>query len=625
MMKVLTFVVFPLNNKKKLLVVRASKKMQRSLMNTTYLQGKINELHAIHNRTVEDYGELVASLNKECEIFVEIIPSYKIAGELEGEDGVRKKKEVYNVERLEHEMLKQYEHFLQLLRRLQRKKHPEQQALGSRMVAKLVGTACDFNHADVLLALAVDFANCKSARVAQPCLAALAEFLDGRMIGDATDFIVSAILNIVRGQEYAMNPKLLNSLLHIRVAMVDMHRRDLTEEKAKNKKLKKEDKELARQMQKSKARQDRSEIAAKQSRILHKMFVIYLRVLQASKSCSKAHQTKILAPALEGLVKFAPLVNVELHQQLMKALRELLDEEETSVTTKLHALVAVASLAQKDAMADASEWRIDLSHFHEILFRCIPLALEAPKNEDERKAQEQQEEGDVDDAASAGSTSSAGSLSSVAFSIAASMAQAKFVQSNSAREWSYRVGLVLRTVDLLVLTQKHLPVVRVSAFLRRLLQCTVACPPHIAMSVLALCHRIILRFPSTSSIVVGGADNVTGGRGTYNPNATETSASHADCSFFWELSMHRSSFHPTHKSIANAFSAHYYKVSKHQHGQPIVVSKQLNALGPYEVLEMYSPALGDIKPDPPRPESLKKRKGNQNDKRPREDDENKDE
>lgn len=592
--------------------------MQRSLMNTTYLQSKVNELHALHNRTIEDYGELVVNLNKECDIFCEIIPSYKISAELEGSDGVRKKKEVYNVERLENEMLKQYEHFLQLLRKLQRKKHPEQQALGSRLCGKLLGTATDFNHADVLLRLAVDFANCKSTRVAQPCLKALAEHLDGRMIGDSTDAVVSAILDIVRNQEYAINPKILNSLLHVRVAMVDMHRRDLTEEKAKNKRMKKEDKELARQMQKTKARMDRSEIAAKQTRILHKLFVIYLRIIKASQTCARTHQTKILAPALEGLVKFAPLVNLELHQQLMAALKELLDDEHPSVTTKLHALVAVASLAQKDATLEAAEWRSDLSYFHEILFRCIPEALEAPKNEEEKKPAAEEEEGDVDDAASVGSTSTAGSLSSVAFSIAASMAQANFVQANASREWSYRVGLVLRTVDLLVLSQKHLPIVRVSAFVRRLLQCTVMCPPHIAMSLLALCHRLALRYPATSSILVGGADNVIGGRGSFNPEAQETSSAHAECSFFWELSLHRKSFHPTLRNVANTFSAHYYKISKHQHGQPLVVSKHLDALGPYEVLDTYNPSMGDIKPDPPTPVALRQLR-NKPQKRSRED------
>lgn len=614
--------------------------MQRYLMNTSYLQGQLKSLYALHNKTVTDYGELVQNLNEECTILCDVIPSYRISSTLEGEDGggQRKQKEVYNVQKLEHEILTQYTHFLQLLRKLSRKSHPEQQALGSRLCARLVkSSAPEFNHADTLLSLAIDFANCKSGRVAQPCQTALAELLDGQKVSDTTEHIVGALLRIVRKRSYAMNPKLLNLLLHVRVAMVDVHREDLAEEKAKNKRLKKEDKELARQLQKSKARRDRAEVAAKQTRIVHRIFVIYLRVIEASKTCSPVHQTKILAPTLEGLVKFAPLVNVELYQQLMEALKDLVkggsssssssrrrngaggtgddsdeEEEETaaSVTTRLHALVAVATLAQRDATATASEWRVDLSYFHEVLFRCLGEALELPSTESASSAKMTREEaqeasgGDADEVASQGSTSSAGSLSSQAFSIAQSMAQGTFVQQNASREWTFHVGLVLRAVDLLVLTQKHLPVARVTAIVRRLMQATPSCPPHIAMALLSLCHRIALRYPLAGG-VIGGSDNVIAGRGAYNPAALQTVSANADSCFTWELGLLTHSFHPTLRQVAETMCKHYHKVSKHQHGQAPVVTKQLDALGPYEVLEEYDPSLGDLKPPAPLPAALK--------------------
>ncbi|AYU83541.1 CBF/Mak21 family, putative [Leishmania donovani] len=616
--------------------------MQRYLMNTSYLQGQLKSLYSLHNKTVADYGELVQNLNEECTILCDVIPSYRISSTLASEDGggQRKQKEVYNIQKLEHEILTQYTHFLQLLRKLSRKSHPEQQALGSRLCARLVkSSAPEFNHADALLSLAIDFANSKSVRVAQPCQTALSEVLDGQKVSDTTEHVVGALLRIVRKRSYAMNPKLLNLLLHVRVAMVDVHREDLAEEKAKNKRLKKEDKELARQLQKSKARRDRAEIAAKQTRILHRIFVIYLRVIEASKACSPVHQTKILAPTLEGLVKFAPLVNLELYQQLMEALKDLVkgggasrtrlrvggieggsdgdnvdDKHEktaTSVTTRLHALVAVATLAQRDATATASEWRVDLSYFHEVLFRCLGEALELPSAESSSSAKMTREEeqeasnGDMDEVASQGSTSSAGSLSSQAFSIAQSMTQGTFVHQNASREWTFHVGLVLRAVDLLVLTQKHLPVARVTAILRRLIQVAPSCPPHIAMSILALCHRIVLRYPLAGGVIVGGSDNVVAGRGAYNPEALQTASANADSSFTWELSLLLHSYHPTLRQVAETMCKHYHKVSKHQHGQAPIVTKQLDSLGPYEVMEEYDPSLGDLKPAAPLPTALK--------------------
>lgn len=604
--------------------------MQRYLMNTSYLQGQIKALYGLHKKTVTDYGELVENLNQECTILCDVIPGYRISSSLEKEDGgggQRKQKEVYTIQKLEHEILTQYSHFLQLLRKLSRKSHPEQQALGSRLCSRLLkSSAPEFNHADALLSLAVDFANCKSMRVAQPCQTALAELLDGQMVSDTTEHVVAALLNIVRKRSYAMNPKLLNLLLHIRVAMIDVHRDDVTEEKAKNKRLKKEDKELARQMQKAKARRDRAEVATKQTRIIHRIFVIYLRVIEASKTCSPVHQTKILAPTLEGLVKFAPLVNVELYHQLMEALKDLVrdsertssardaageeEEEEpaTTVTTRLHALVAVATLAQRDATATASEWRVDLSYFHEILYRCLLEALAIPKAESSCKmTREEMEEssGDADEVASQGSTSSAGSLSSQAFSIAQSMAQGNFTQANASREWTFHVGLVLRAVDLLILSQKHLPVARVTAILRRIIQAVPSCPPHIAMSLLSLAHRLILRYPLAGGVVVGGGDNVIAGRGSYNPNALQTVSSNADSCFTWELGLLANSYHPTLRQITETLCRHYQKVSKHQHGQAPVVTKQLDTLGPYEVLEEYDPSFGELKPSAPLPAALK--------------------
>nr|CCC93773.1 conserved hypothetical protein [Trypanosoma congolense IL3000] len=588
--------------------------MQRYLMNTSYLSSQLKELYSLHNRTVDNYGELVENLTKECSILCDVIPNYKISSTIEdegGNQGSRKQKEVYQVQKLEHEVLVQYEHFLQLLRRLQRKPHPEQQALGSRLCAQLVPHASEFNHADRLLALAVAYANAKSTRVAQPALTALAELLDGQMVSDATECVVAALLDIVRKESYAMNPKLLNLLLHIRVAMVDMHRRDLTEETAKNKRLKKEDKELARQLQKSKARRDRAEIVVKQTRILHRVFVIYLRILEASKSCSQHHQTRILAPTLEGLVKFAPLVNVELHQELLTALKDIVNDEGTSVTTKLHALVAVASLAQKDSTMAASDWRVDLSYFHEVLFRCLPEALTLPKCEESGKGaggNGTDLSDDKDEVASQGSTLSAGSLSSQAFSITESMALEKFVHSNASREWTFRIGLVLRAVDLLVLTQKHIPVPRVTAIVRRIVQAIPSTQPHVALSLIALVHRLILRYPAVSGIVIGGNDNFIAGRGVYTPGATQIAASNADCSFTWELSLLAKSYHPTLRNVAEAFCRHFYKISKLTQGQAPVVTKQLDVLGPYELLESHDPSTGEIRPPPPLPEAVRRRK-----------------
>ena len=590
-------------------------KMDRRLMNTSYLSGQLQKLHSLHRRTIQDYAELVVALNEECEVLIDLIPNYKISPNqnqaAEEEDGEgpkqpRMKKEVAAVDKLEHELLTQYERFLQLLRKLHGKHHPEQQALGSRLCSKLVKAACEFNHNETLLTLAVDFANAKSSRVAQPCLTALQELLDSELVSDPALFVVNGILSIVRKKHHAINPKVLNLLLFIRVAMLDIHRKDIAEEMEKNKRMKKQDKELARQMMKAKARRDRAELAVKQTKIIEKIFVVYLRVLRGAQTCAnQLHQTKVLAPTLEGLSKFAPLVNVEHFHLLMAALKELVDDEKTSVSTKLHALVAVSCLAQKDATYDSSEWRVDQSHYHNVLFKCLRESLSCPAGD--RRATGQEEEGSSDNK-SQGSVGSIGTLSSQAFSIAQSMAQQHFVKSSAGKEWTYQVSVAIRAIDLLILTQRHVPIPRIVALIRRLLQFAPHTPHHISLSLLSLAHRIAVRYPSAASIFIGGSDHQFSGRGTFDPEVDDVNHCNAESSFGWELPLLAHSYHPVLRDVSGAICRHYHKVGKQADGAPAVVSSSLNALHPLQLLEKYDCSQGDVVPHPPQPSSRRRKR-----------------
>lgn len=667
-------------------------------MNTSWLQSRLNDIYALHKKTIEDYGTLVASLNEECDILCEVIPGYKITSNMivgdgaaaaaadDGKPGQRKQKEVYNVEKLESESLKQYSHFLDLITKLQKKPHPEEQALGSRLCCKLLPAASHFNYNDRLLRLAVNFANAKATRVAQPALAALSTLLDGEMVSETTQCVVDAILEIVRKTSHALNPKLLTLLLSIRVAMIDVHKEDIAEQKAKDKRMKKEDKELARQLRKASARKDRAELASRQTRILNRVFVIYLRVLQASGGCAREHQAKILAPTLEGLVKFAPLVNQELFRELSTALKELLNirskkavqqdilarkyrdyatvqlgngdddgngdarrgkdelqqQEPCPTTVALHAIVAAAALATKDETLDAADWKEDLVDYQEKLFQLLPDALLPPPlpkppsaaelaaAEEEAHAQQEQGGGGAgaartlsgvtggssiggknnnSDARSTSSViSTTSSLASTAFSIAQSMANhTQYVRGSVIREWTYRCNLVVRAFDSLILSQRHLPVQRVAALVRRVMNLSVGCPHHIAMSLAAMCHRAVIRFPAVGAMFLGGSDHEggSGSAGAFRFDAEELSGGNPDGVFAWETTLWRNSYQPALRDLGTTFTGHYQRVALTKPGMPPPVSKQLDGVFPDEVLDRFDPSAGLIVPPPQLPRNHK--------------------
>lgn len=562
-------------------------------MNTAYLQGQLASLHQLHRQTIQDYGTLVSSLNSECGIFVDCLPNYKISPTLDL--SVKKKKEVHNIERIEHEILTQYEKFLQLLKSFKNKKHPEQQALGSRLCARLLPAGHEFNHAKDLLRLAVSFANSKYTRVAQPCMQAIGTLLENEMISESTDHLVSAIAELVKKQQYALNPRVIALLLHIRVAMVDVNRADIEEERSAEKKMNKQDKELARQLQKANARQSRAELAAKQTRIVSKLFVVYLRLMKAALSCPVRHQIRILAPVFEGLIKFAPLVNAELHQQVVISLKELFDSTaQIHVSVKLHGLIAAAILETKDATLKTADWKIDFSQLHDVLLRCLPQALGTPLH-----SVNQTKSADVnndDDKSSVASGSSVGSLASEAFSIAESLAKVNEGKLPHA-EWSQRVSLVMRCIDVLFLSQKTVATHQVSSIVRKIINFLPAMPTNCALGLITLIHRLFQRFPLAAQMVA-----FTEGIGFKSSLVPAISSAACGGTDLWELALLRQSFNPLVSRVAKELSVAHNLLDS----SVIQPRKQsfLDKLQPFELLDVYAPSY-EFRPPPPKPEAHK--------------------
>jgi nucleolar complex protein 3 len=189
------------------------------------------------------------------------------------------------------------------------------------------------------------------------------------------------------------------------------------------------------------------------------------------------------------------------------------------------------------------------------------------------------------------------------------MAQQHFVKSNAGLEWTYQVNVVIRAIDLMILTQRHVPLTRITALIRRLVQFAPHCPPHIAMSLLSLAHRLVLRYPGASSIFVGGSDHQFTGRGAFNPESDDINHSNAEGCFTWELPLLSTSYHPTEKDLAQSLIRHYHKVSKVAPGAPAAISNNLNAFNPLEVLEKFDSSHGDIVPVPQAPEARKRKRG----------------
>eukprot|EP00760_Papus_ankaliazontas_P035556 PhM_4_TR7892/c0_g1_i1/m.63383/K14834/NOC3; nucleolar complex protein 3 len=577
-------------------------------MNVSYIEKQLQKIDDIHLRPITDYASMKSALIDELEIYRDLVPGYKIKARggvnQKTKDGATamRKKDALIIEGFEQTLLVQYEKYLVLLIRFCEKKHPESQALGSRCLADLCGFAAHFNFNNALLKCVVETANSKLANVARPCLDALKELFASNEADEPALFVADAIVELVKERHHALNPKILYTFLHMRVRVVDMHRDKQNHKKMKR--MKKEEERLAAQYRKAEGERSRGELAAVQTRLLQKVMTIYLRVLEASKHCSELHQSLLLAPTLEGLSKFAHLMNLELHTLLMSALKDIIEDAHTSITVSLHALVTVAALEEHMVPADGMA-RADLQEFHNALYRLIGDALELPKPAKTTApvTDGENDDSEIDETASTIASTTGGST---AFSIAKSMAERRYVQNSPPQEWVYRAKLLLMACELLLVKMKRLPPVRIAAFVRKLSMYTTCVPPHIALGVYRMIQSLLSLNPAVTGIVVGGADNMIG-TGEFNLEASSPDHANAMSSFVWELRSLRRSTHPTLRSMITHMTKEYCKAKK----RPELLAQvpgTLDEHDPVQVLLKFDASKGGFNPQPQAPKRSRAQK-----------------
>ena len=635
---------------------------------TPFMEFQLQKIHAIHLRSIENYSQMKNSLVEELELYRTLIPDYKIlahnkrdrnAQENHSHRGhILKKKEIIALDKMQESLLDCYQNYLTMLISFTQKKHPESQSLGSRCIAELVNFAKNFNFNQKLLWAAVQNANSKHPSVSKPCLLALQEVLACEGSDEACVIVVDLLLDLVRARKHALNPRLLYVLLYIRVRVIDIHRtwdQDSAHRAHSNaKKSKKDADKLSHRLQTLEGTKSRASIAARQTRLFHKVMTIYLRVLEASQRCSEFHQSLLLAPTLEGLVKYAHLMNVELYDTLLSAIRDLLqDNQHTSLSVALHALVTVTSLAEQQAKqlpktsissSNPSEKNPisptpaigDLQQFHDILYALFDevwtsppraekreepnvLLSSAEEGEDEKTTAAEGEDEEVRSLCSSqGGESSCTTTSNGAsspsdggtLSIAKSMAERKHVRHSVAQEWSYRTKLLLSACEKLLVQTKRLPVVRIAAFVSRAARYLPHLPCHLALGALQLIQSLLRVYPTLWGMLQGGMEHTSGVAkvSKTHPHIVGLECASPDYDvgaqrqMLWELSLLRRSYHPGLRQTVQETLKSYRQLAKNRDRTQV---NQKSVVLSQDVVSQYDTSKGGFYPQPQIPKKLK--------------------
>jgi nucleolar complex protein 3 len=225
------------------------------------------------------------------------------------------------------------------------------------------------------------------------------------------------------------------------------------------------------------------------SEALKHLFQIYFRILKQSQNSS------LLPKVLEGLSKFASLINIDFFEDLLNVLKGIsvsqiesyMEGYRTSTSSALSALhCIIAAFELMDAVGDSLN--VDLKDFYTLLYMQMPRLAVA--------------------------TGSADSMPSA-----------------SKGYFRSEMDLFIQGVESLFLKKRSIPPERAAAFTKRLAILAMNAPANAGMAYLALLKKAVKRFPQFESFF---EEDGRLGAGTYDAYTTEPDACNAFTTSIWE-------------------------------------------------------------------------------------------
>ncbi|KAL2752812.1 hypothetical protein ACRALDRAFT_1065848 [Sodiomyces alcalophilus JCM 7366] len=366
-------------------------------------------------------------------VYKDIIPGYRIRPLAEKQQAEKVSKEVDKLRSYEQSLIKGYQTYVGWLTKHAKADHPSSRRKGQSISSIAIMCACSlvkavphFNFRTELLKILVgklskrnvdaDFVRCRKTLETL-----FRDDEEGRPSMEA----VSLLSKMMRARDYRVDEAPINLFLHLRllsefagkasqdrVDNPDGEKNSKQQKKQERKKFLnkrerkalKEQKAIEKDMEQADALVSHEERDRMQSETLKLVFATYFRVL-------KARVPHLMGAVLEGLAKYAHLINQDFFGDLLEALKDLIrhaeedaegeskqmngeddneeegeeddddDDDDSAVrNTSREALLCIVTaftlLAGQDAHNARSALHLDLSHFTTHLFKSLyPLSL----------------------------------------------------------------------------------------------------------------------------------------------------------------------------------------------------------------------------------------------------------
>ncbi|XP_028967492.1 nucleolar complex protein 3 homolog [Galendromus occidentalis] len=312
------------------------------------------------------------------EVFADILPDYKIKDDAKpAADGPKLKKETRQLMAYERTLLKLYKRFLlvcedfvQLQYRALRKqrqkrngrKDSKKKAKESRFklpphllqlskaaiqaICRVFVARPYFNYREQVSTLVVNNLVNRDVEISDICYNCLKQIYKEDRYGETVFECVKRTKLLVKSYTAKLPPKVLYSLLNLRInkaQSAEQQAVDLKKVREKIKKMSRQERRRHKDMQKlekqlleARAEDSEERTSKVHTEILKQLMNIYFWILKRDEK-----PTQLLTPLLEGLSKYAHLVNIEFFDDLLNVLYNLIDQEELNESQTCHCLLTV--------------------------------------------------------------------------------------------------------------------------------------------------------------------------------------------------------------------------------------------------------------------------------------------
>ena len=501
------------------------------------------------------------ALASQAAVYKDVIPGYRIRPLSDADMTAKVSKDVRKLRTFEQSLLSGYKNYVQALASLAKPAKGDNVDAGLKSVA--INCACSLllavPHFNFRLDLLKIIVNRLAKRQVDADFVKCRETLEDVFSRDDDGIVsleaVRLLSKMMKAKEYRVHESILDTFLYLRLlrefsAKGSMNRIDReTDENGfrgkkqkkrefrtkRERKIEKERKVVEKDMKEADALVSHEEREKNQAETLKLVFATYFRIL-------KLRTPKLMGPVLEGLAKYAHLINQDFFGDLLEALKDLIghaDEDqdaETSDTEETEAnsakrdsnreallctVTAFALLEGQDASKAAATLHLDLSFFIKHLYRSLYTLSTNPDVEyNPTKSLRLPDPNTAEEDAP------------------------KPTRSKNKINFQTPTVLLLRCLQSTLLSRAHgtAPPVRVASFTKRLATSSLQLPEKSAIATLSLLNQVA-KFHARRIAPLWNTDERKGD-GVFNPYSPDVEGTNVFAGTVWEGELLRRHYCP---------------------------------------------------------------------------------